>query len=193
MKRRLLIIAVCLLLGAVVNVAVAWGCGEWLHRTPVDGGVSRPSSGWALGVPPGWPRPTRKVTASGLGLTVDFLSATTQQAYYAQQISQFGWPFRGLESERHSWSIARVMAWRGLLKPIDPANGPLLIRPIWPGFLANTVFYATVLWLLISCPFTLRRFLRLRRGLCPKCAYPMGGSSVCTECGCGLPKRARTT
>ncbi len=26
MKRPLLIIAVCLLLGAVVNVAVAWGC-----------------------------------------------------------------------------------------------------------------------------------------------------------------------
>ena len=39
----------------------------------------------------------------------------------------------------------------------------------------------------------LRRFWRLRRGLCPKCAYPMGESSVCTECGCGLPKRARTT
>ena len=27
MKRPLLIIAVCLLAGAVVNVAVAWGCG----------------------------------------------------------------------------------------------------------------------------------------------------------------------
>ncbi len=26
MKRRLLSIAICLLLGAVVNVAVAWGC-----------------------------------------------------------------------------------------------------------------------------------------------------------------------
>ncbi len=52
---------------------------------------------------------------------------------------------------------------------------------------------ATLLWLLIPGPFALRRFLRVRRGLCPKCAYPMGESSVCTECGCGLPKRARTT
>ncbi len=30
MKRRLLTIAVCLLLGAVVNVAVAWGCAVWI-------------------------------------------------------------------------------------------------------------------------------------------------------------------
>ncbi len=29
MKRRLLIIAIFLLLGAVVNVAVAWGCARW--------------------------------------------------------------------------------------------------------------------------------------------------------------------
>ncbi len=29
MKRPLLIIAICLLLGAVVNVAVAWGCAAW--------------------------------------------------------------------------------------------------------------------------------------------------------------------
>ena len=29
MKRPLLIIAVCLLAGAVVNVAVAWGCARW--------------------------------------------------------------------------------------------------------------------------------------------------------------------
>ena len=33
MKRRLLIIAICLLLGAVVNVAVAWGCAV---RAPVQ-------------------------------------------------------------------------------------------------------------------------------------------------------------
>ncbi len=41
-------------------------------------------------------------------------------------------------------------------------------------------------------PFVLRRFLRVRRGLCPKCAYPIGESLVCTECGGALAKRART-
>ena len=78
-------------------------------------------------------------------------------------------------------------------KTVIEAARSLPLRPIWPGFALNTVFYATLLWLLIPGPFVLRRFLRLRRGLCPKCAYPMGESSVCTECGGALPKRARTT
>ncbi len=61
------------------------------------------------------------------------------------------------------------------------------LRPLPLGFAVNTIFYATILWLLIAAPFALRRFLRLRRGLCPKCAYPMGESAVCTECGKPLP------
>ena len=61
-----------------------------------------------------------------------------------------------------------------------PRAVPLL--PVWPGFLINTIFYAAVLWLPFG-PFAMRRLIRLKRGLCPKCAYPMGESSVCTECG----------
>ena len=45
------------------------------------------------------------------------------------------------------------------------------------------------LWLLLGSPFTLRRFRRVRRGLCPKCAYRMGEAAVCTECGAELPPR----
>ncbi len=66
-------------------------------------------------------------------------------------------------------------------------------HPIWPAFIANTLFYAAFLWLLIPGPFALRRFLRLRRGLCPKCAYPMGESAVCTECGMALRSPVRVT
>ncbi len=98
---------------------------------------------------------------------------------------------RCLESEEHSWVqhidySTTAVAFRRL-KPIAPANGFLLMRPIWPGFAINTLLYAALLWLLIPGPFVLRRFLRLRRGLCPKCAYPIGESSVCTECGKPLP------
>ncbi len=60
------------------------------------------------------------------------------------------------------------------------------LRPIWPGFAVNTLFYAVVLWLLIPGPFALRRFIRVKRGLCPACAYPMGESDVCSECGKAL-------
>ena len=41
------------------------------------------------------------------------------------------------------------------------------VRPIWPGFAINTLFYAAILWLLIRGPFALRRFIRVKRGRCP--------------------------
>ncbi len=78
-----------------------------------------------------------------------------------------------------------------LPKPIDPANGFLLICPVWPGFAINTIFYATLLWLLIPGPFVLRRHIRMRRGLCAKCGYPMSTGDVCTECGVQLPTKNR--
>ena len=59
----------------------------------------------------------------------------------------------------------------------------LPVIPAWPGFAINTVFYAVILWLLFAAPFALRRRRRMRRGLCPACAYPVGESPVCTECG----------
>ena len=68
-----------------------------------------------------------------------------------------------------------------------------LRRPLWPGFAVNTIFYATFLWLLICGPFALRRFIRMKRGRCPACAYPRGESNVCSECGKALPGRARAT
>ncbi len=55
----------------------------------------------------------------------------------------------------------------------------------------NTLLYTAVLWLLIPGPFVLRRLIRMKRGRCVKCAYPMGESAVCTECGRELPERAR--
>ena len=194
MKRPLLIIAIFLLLGAVVNVAVVWGCARWSVATfPLLTPTSRlPSDAdWPRAVPPGWPQPTYSATVSASGVTLVTLYAGTLTAAYAQWINQWGWPLRGLESEAHSWGPP----WQPtrLLRPIDPANGFLLICPVWPGFATNTIFYATLLWLLMYGLFALRRFLRVRRGLCPKCAYPMAESSVCTECGCGLPKRARAT
>jgi hypothetical protein len=68
----------------------------------------------------------------------------------------------------------------------------LPFRPIWPGFLINTLVYAALLWLIFLAPFAARRMLRRRRGLCEKCAYPVGtwgGSSVCTECGAAVRPR----
>ena len=105
MKRRLLTIAVFLLLGAVVNVAVAWGCGEWsfnaLSNNPESSRLPSDAD-WALSVPPDWPRPTHKMTVSGFGMTLGSLSAYTDRAVvYVQNVGHWGWPFRCLQSESH--------------------------------------------------------------------------------------------
>jgi predicted amidophosphoribosyltransferase len=47
----------------------------------------------------------------------------------------------------------------------------------------NTLFYAAILWLLFAAPFALLRWRRIKRGLCPACAYPVGTRDLCSECG----------
>ena len=64
----------------------------------------------------------------------------------------------------------------------------LALRPFWPGFAVNTIIYAAILSPLICGLFAMPRLVRVRRGLCPKCAYP-SESGVCTECGGALAKQ----
>jgi len=59
-------------------------------------------------------------------------------------------------------------------------------RYFWVPFAINTLFYAGVLWMLFAGPFALRRKIRRRRSRCPQCAYPIGQSPVCTECGAAV-------
>lgn len=40
--------------------------------------------------------------------------------------------------------------------------------------------------LLLAVWAVTRRRSRARRGLCPSCAYPIGTSDVCTECGAAV-------
>lgn len=74
---------------------------------------------------------------------------------------------------------------------MHPVDSDYLVRglpyqPMWSGFVVNTIFYAIVLWLMFAMPRALRRRLRIRRGQCPACAYPIGTSPVCTECGAAV-------
>ncbi len=250
MKRPLLIIAIFLLAGAVVNVAVAWGCAVWVsYSTPELQFVGAHPHSFAdrvvfdvfhsfgsefvqpalddhLGFHAGrnadhvyleWPRFWPRFTDWSQGRTLGPIEDRWTSQIKAEEAR--GWPMLSLSwhywvlrvdassdsdsttrSLRYGWPLGgtRVVQYNPVstifvnvsLREIDERILPY--RPIWIGFTANTLFYASLLWLAIPGPFVLRRFLRLRRGLCPTCAYPMGESFVCTECGCELPKRART-
>jgi len=201
--------------GAIVNVAVAWGCAMWSAGSLT---LDREAPRSAIALPRHWPPPEHRARGErGLG----YWSASTafdvpagmdprSAAGEALDVFMTGWPCLALYAERH-----RMRTWSGYYGPMlfgDPESfgeGIVMPRslsdwhwsrclptqPNWPGFAINSVFYAAILWgggLLSAAPFALRRRRRIRRGLCPKCAYPIGtwGGDACTECGQPVKPRA---
>lgn len=66
-------------------------------------------------------------------------------------------------------------------------------RIIWRGLIANTIFYAATVWLVIAILELCRRAMRRQRGLCEGCAYSLRGlesAARCPECGRGVARRA---
>ena len=107
-----------------------------------------------------------------------------------------GWPMLSLTArfEKRPFGGRQPLSSRsGIVLDLDastlmfnpPRTLPLL--PHWPGFTTNTIFYAAILGVVFFAPGKLRRTIRRRRGLCPACAYPVGTSKVCTECGAKRP------
>ena len=192
MRRRLLTIAIFLLAGAVVNVAVAWGL---MHLQRQSFYVSYTFDEAQI---TSFARRSVTETADlsvfdamgfgGLGWT-ELHCAVGEQRQLVVVITAFvaGWPMDALRCYR----VNRNAKWDGISPPAFTGARPFPKTPILLGFLINTLFYAAILWLLIPGPFALRRLVRVRRGLCPKCAYPMGESAVCSECGCKLPRPLR--
>ncbi len=204
MKRRIFIAAIFVLAGAVVNVAVAWIFAF------VDRPLSRPDADLTtrltriaysdvICVHEIRAHGTLRVLCYRFADTSNDATSSLEQLLPVPLIASpldlqpdtfvlhraYGWPLLSLAHMPGAKSSLNVRPTRLL---INRSSTPPL-RPLWPGFALNTLFYATVLGLLIPGPFALRRFIRRRRGLCTKCAYPMGESDVCTECGTALPGR----
>ena len=203
-------VIVFLLLGAIVNVAVAWGLARWAvptngrELTPTESERCFGSRGMIyriLTINPGLERQGvgfRSLFVVGQGelRTRDGSHPPSDLMLYA---FESGWP---CNSQAAEWRwigpinspLTRTLQG-GLVTPLTDLpssrlpwvtlNLPFVLpwRPIWPGFAINTLFYAVVLWGLLAAPFALRRRRRIKRGLCAKCAYPVGTSDVCTECG----------
>jgi hypothetical protein len=218
--------------GAVVNVAVAWGCLIML----------RPQYGWfdfGLWIPTTKARNVDLITASFPEVMIGSsdLDGSIYDDVYGLKVSRFGWvvteavfsrfTFEEADSNsirldvvtcRAGWplysltgqsdwdgrkSLGRELSYRWAIalpewmqggQPNDPwEEYPFLpIQPVFVGFVVNTVFYGSLLWLMICAPFAARRVHRRRRGMCATCAYPVGTSSVCTECGAAVMPHANT-
>ena len=229
MRRRVVIVLMFLLAGAVVNVAVAWGFAAWNPKiVDSDGWTAQLQGAESLWVTqmnsPGstrlWfvkgilapPEPTDIVVAEedllpswavlAPGRGID---AVEPGDIWETMWDARGWPARSMYCEFETpqdGTYTTAIKLGGIELPpsrhLPPARArsdwrALPLRPIWPGFAVNTLFYAVVVWLVIPGPFLLRRFIRRRRGLCPACAYTRGESAVCSECGAELPGRTEAT
>ncbi len=208
--KRTAILALLLLAGgAVMNVAVAWPCTiALLGESPTD------EESWARLLDSTWYRELVVRPEFSLGSVSMYRSAVSENVLVRGRIGHHeedrrtaitrhrsGWPFLSLWGQREMrllpgerylfdqsttvWALPYVSD--GSFSENTAHILPL--RPVFPGFLINTLFYALPLWLLFFAPFTARRTIRRRRGRCAKCAYPVGTSPVCTECGAVLRRR----
>jgi hypothetical protein len=196
--------------GAIVNIAVAWGV--WLvpqvagNPSLVPGLGTAELQWWQAHAPDGFAtEPT-----TGLHYNYHVGLRMTDMAFEERGGPRVGGLKRQSASRvRSGWPMSAVegATWLDTQQPqprvtlqtlfIPPhgwpgPKGAIPYAPMPLGFTINTLFYAFILWLLFVAPFALRRWRRIKRGLCVKCGYDLRGgrasdSSVCPECGAAVP------
>lgn len=127
--------------------------------------------------------------------------------WVSHSVYAFGWPFVAMCYDVRSVSrddppSATLDVSNGIVLDLPRQRGsgfvvgtrlralPLRVLPL--GAAANVLIDAISLWLVVVAPLDLRRRLRRRRGLCPSCAYPVGQSGVCSECGARVAPGAKS-
>ena len=94
-------------------------------------------------------------------------------------------------TEPGDWARGLSVHIPGWLEPDDlrrviAAERLLPVTPLWPRFAMNTLFYAVILWVVLSAgPRMTWRSVRRRRGRCPQCGYDLQHDLDlgCSECG----------
>ena len=218
MRHRLPTILIFLLLGVLLDIAVAWGCaygvgfGRFESRQyELDGEVYWSVLSWggfgSRRVVSVRPIPTGE-DADAVDDGAPAFPAwsgirgggepPTGSGVLLEAAEARGWPLLSLSASFETGSPLPSFATRVSLGGVeirpaadranvyDASGRTLPLRPVWRGFVVNTLFYAAAAWLLSRMPVALRRFLRGRRGLCPNCGYPPGASAICTECGAAI-------
>ena len=205
MRRRLIQLVVFLLLGAVVNVAVAWD----LNLIPfTDSGVTflySPGEGdlewWRTNAPIGFPaQPAGVFEHRKFGrqtLLMYEQEADENSITLGDNVARFrcGLPCWSMESA--TWVNRKASSVVEQNRSYIPRGWPLAgrwvsVKPLSFGLAVNTMFYTAILWLLSAATGKLRRWRRIKRGLCTACAYPIGSSDVCTECGAAVIAKGAT-
>jgi len=187
MKRRAYKLLLFLIAGAIINVAVAWGCSFSAQTLCADlvNNLTTPNE-WRTH----WKHaPTNYGQTGRFGTTCRVWMTTSDDPHAVLHVFTSGWPCRALGSivthEGSSNTKSRVQRIELDWRLTGFRDSALPIRPIWPGFAINTIFYAAIVWFLFFAPGAIRRRVRRKRGQCAACGYSLRGASgdVCPECG----------
>ena len=200
---------VWVLVGAVVNVGVAWGMAilpeTWfpnrLWSQTFDESVTEwpyPTSAHAV-------RPDDAMRSCTLVYDKDSGFFRSGAWYDHDSGVRLGWPFRSVATWTETLQIGdppRVVhryavMWRterdvaGVVR-MGPWGHELVLGwyPLWPGFVANTLMYGFVCFCVWRGVGFVRARRRKRHGLCAACGYDLRGlveGTACPECGssCG--------
>ena len=188
MKRWTFRILICLLLGVVTTVGVAWGLALLRKHLPVSA-TSREL------------KDEEKVTVwhefRHLGsITCSFGHYRDPRAEAQTEFTEPPYEWAHV-THRHRMVRATGLPMFALLddEPVADtsdlfADHRLPLRPILPGFIINTFFYAAIWFGVFFGVAALRRFVREKRGRCVKCGYDLrsgfaGEERGCPECGWG--------
>jgi len=199
MRRHVVRIAVCLVVGLVVNVLVAWGLALW---TPMrtNSGHAKAISQWPAPAPSGWPAPVTQKRYGGAGWTWRIATVNAGGAMYAIARADYGWPWRTLSYAQGTTNggaggttittVRLADHWTGweLLdsswqRRLSASERVVPLRPMWAGIFANSVAFGALAWLVIFGAGWIRRRTRAKRGHCVSCGYALAGLVRCPECG----------
>lgn len=206
MRRPLLgfcLCGMCLACGALLTVAVAWGCLLWSPAVE-----ARPTPQFMHGGHP----ITRAMSRygefdgytvfehRGAGWTLDHVLASYKKYHHSSPRNRnemtrvsAGWPWLCLEGERRVIA-AQPSAWRITSVPTLPGADAtrrtyIPFSPRWPAFLTSIAMYAAMTFTVVAIAIIGKRLYRHWRGRCPGCGYHLRGLSPadcrirCPECG----------
>ncbi len=186
--KRLLTAVIFLLAGAVVSLAVAVFGAAFEKPGPLDvDPTNEMQKVWSMYAPANWPEANYSFRSEGN--TWDYREALFSGDMTAAE-ERAGPVHLGVTRWRAGWPLRSLVGIKvGGMRLVSThtlwlSDGlKIPYGPIWHAFILNAVLYAVLLWLPIRGPSALRRLIRMKRGLCVKCGYPIGESAVCTECG----------
>lgn len=180
--------------GIVVTVLVAWLCQLRSSVSIVDVDSTGGRRAWPEQFPAGSSAPGYWHAAEGFGRSSEYFAAfggsSRSMGNEMVRIQRAGFPARALEMVRWTEPVAgKEVSEFSVTLPISnslpdwAAGEPVPVMPVWPGFAVDVVIFGAGVWFLVRGASHFRGVWRSRSGRCAACGYPVGASSICSECG----------